>query len=235
MPPAPGQVTPVVHMLILLAMNPAVFPFCWKELWEPLVFACILERVMFTLGLCCLCWTLMASKAFSIGVELGLAFWSFSVRRLLHGPQALLNELRKADAERRRSRQGPPETTARTVQRKPPEHRQCSDLSRLRAEQTRRWSELQEPWLLRRRERTKRRAAAKRQRMNHFLRQNAYVTALVLLGAKTQVTDTPAGLILQHKWIVASSATEGVLRLHLTGTLQLLFAQASTDIVDVIP
>ena len=67
------------------------------------------------------------------------------------------------------------------------------------------------------------------------LRQNAYVTALVLLGAKTQVTDTPAGLILQHKWIVASSATEGVLRLHLTGTLQLLFAQASTDIVDVNP
>ena len=142
MPPVTGEVKPFVHMLILLAMNPAIFPFCWQESWEPLVFACILERVMFTLGLCCLCWTLMASKAFWIGVEIGLAFWSYSVRRLLHGPQALVNELRKADAEKRRSRQGPPGTTARAVQRKPPDPRQCSDLSRVRAEQRRRWREL---------------------------------------------------------------------------------------------
>ena len=178
MPPVQGQETPIVHMLILLAMNPAIFPFCWQEIWEPLVFACVLERVMFTLGLCCLCWTLMASQAFSMGAELCLAFWSFSVRRLLHGPQVLLDDLRKTNARRRR--QG---TTAKRVrravrpddERKPWKPREKSDLSKLRAEQTRRWRELQEPWLLRRWERARRRAAAKRQRTNYCLRQNLYL------------------------------------------------------------
>ena len=49
---------------------------------------------MFALGLLCLCWTVMATKVIAMAVHFGFALWSFSVRRLLYGPQALFAELR---------------------------------------------------------------------------------------------------------------------------------------------
>ena len=62
LPPAQNRETVVVHVFILLAMNPVIFTFCWQEVWEPLVFLCVLERVMFVMGILCLCWTFLAAK-----------------------------------------------------------------------------------------------------------------------------------------------------------------------------
>ena len=95
LPPAKGHNLVAVHLLVLLLANPAIFTACWDNLWQPLVFLCILERTMFFLGLFCLAWTMMVTKVVALAVHCGVGLWSFQIRRLLYGPQALVAELRK--------------------------------------------------------------------------------------------------------------------------------------------
>jgi len=150
----------ILPVCLLLVMNPAIFTFCWQYPWEPLVCACVLERVMFVLGLLCLGWTLMAAKVFDFGMNCGALLSRFSLRRM---------------TRRTSGRNGTASIAPASTEMAPQVLRQRQDFTNLeqaRAHETERWRMLQEPWFLRRRQRAERRAATRRQRVNTFLRRS---------------------------------------------------------------
>jgi hypothetical protein len=150
----------ILPVCLLLVMNPAIFTFCWQYPWEPLVCACVLERVMFVLGLLCLGWTLMAAKVFDFGMNCGALLSRFSLRRM---------------SRRTSGRNGTASIAPASTEMAPQVLRQRQDFTNLeqaRANETKRWRMLQEPWFLRRCQRAERRAATRRQSLNTFLRRS---------------------------------------------------------------
>ena len=89
LPPSQNQENVILPICVLLVMNPAIFPFCWQDLWEPFLCVCVFERVIFVLELLCLGWTLMAAKVFELGVKCGFLLWSCSMRRMSRRAGAL--------------------------------------------------------------------------------------------------------------------------------------------------
>ena len=142
---------------------------------------------MFVLGCMCLCWTALATRMFEMGVRCGIAVWSCPIRRRLrdvkswqhHALMLTLAALLMLD-----NRLSPTISVQATsaplivAQRPPRQRRRCTDLTKLRAMQKGRWRILQEPLLLRRRQRSKRRAAAKAQRASVSVRHHVYNVAL---------------------------------------------------------
>ena len=181
LPPSQNHDNVILPVCILLVMNPAIFTFCWQDLWEPFLCACVLERVMFVLGLLCLGWTLMAAKVFDFGMNCGALLWSCSMRRMSRRasacPQYMLalafTTFLMLDGRLNPTATAPdasiPSEMAPRVLR---QRRERTDLGKLRAQEAERWRILQEPWFLRRRQRAERRAATRRQRVNTFLRRS---------------------------------------------------------------
>ena len=160
LPPSQNHENVILPVCILLVMNPAIFPFCWQDLWEPFLCACVLERVMFVLGLLCLGWTLMAAKVFDFGMNCGALLSRFSLRRM---------------SRRTSGRNGTASIAPASTEMAPQVLRQRQDFTNLeqaRANETKRWRMLQEPWFLRRCQRAERRAATRRQSLNTFLRRS---------------------------------------------------------------
>ena len=136
---------------------------------------------MFVLGLLCLGWTLMVAKVFDFGMNCGALLWSCSMRRMSRRasacPQYMLafafTTFLMLDGRLNPTATAPdasiPSEMAPRVLR---QRRERTDLGKLRAQEAERWRILQEPCFLRRRQRTERRAATRRQRVNTFLRRS---------------------------------------------------------------
>ena len=181
LPPSQNHENVVLPVCILLVMNPAIFPFCWQDLWEPFLCACVLERVMFVLGLLWLGWTLMVAKVLDFGMNCGALLWSCSMRRMSRRASAfpqymlalafttfLMLDGRVNPTATAPDASIPSEMAPRVLRQR----RERTDLGKLRAQEAERWRILQEPWFLRRRQRAERRAATRRQRVNTFLRRS---------------------------------------------------------------